>query len=33
MITGGVFEFQPKLRVDFLESQNSWAPGLLSRIE
>ena len=23
----------PKLRVGFLESQNSWAPGLLTRIE
>ncbi len=33
MIIGGVFEFHPKLRVGFLEAQNSWAPGLLSRIE
>jgi predicted TIM-barrel fold metal-dependent hydrolase len=33
MIIGGVFEFHPKLRVGFLESQNSWVPGLLSRIE
>ena len=33
MIVGGVFEFHPKLRVAFLESQNSWVPGLLSRIE
>jgi predicted TIM-barrel fold metal-dependent hydrolase len=33
MIVGGVFEFHPKLRVGFLESQNSWAPGLLTRIE
>ena len=33
MIVGGVFEFHPKLRVGFLEAQNSWAPGLLSRIE
>jgi uncharacterized protein len=33
MIIGGVFEFHPKLRVAFLESQNSWVPGLLSRIE
>ena len=33
MIIGGVFEFYPKLRVGFLEAQNSWAPGLLSRIE
>jgi len=31
MIIGGVFEFHPKLRVGFLEAQNSWAPGLLSR--
>src|SRR2546422_7838417 len=27
MIIGGVFEFHPKLRVGFLEAQNSWAPG------
>src|SRR5438309_1212592 len=33
MLIGGVFEFHPKLRVGFLEAQNSWAPGLLSRIE
>ncbi len=33
MIVGGVFEFHPKLRVAFLEAQNSWVPGLLSRIE
>jgi predicted TIM-barrel fold metal-dependent hydrolase len=33
MIIGGVFEFHPKLRVGFLEAQNSWAPGLLTRIE
>ena len=33
MMVGGVFEFHPKLRVGFLESQNSWVPGLLSRIE
>ncbi len=32
-IIGGVYEFHPKLRVGFLEAQNSWAPGLLSRIE
>ena len=32
-ITGGVFEFHPKLRVGFLEAQNSWVPGLLTRIE
>ena len=33
MIIAGVFEFHPKLRVGFLEAQNSWAPGILSRIE
>jgi len=33
MIIGGVFEFHPGLRVGFLECQNSWVPGLLSRIE
>ena len=33
MLVGGVFEFHPKLRVGFLEAQNSWVPGLLSRIE
>lgn len=33
MLIGGVFEFHPKLRVGFLEAQNSWVPGLLSRIE
>jgi uncharacterized protein len=33
MTIGGVFEFHPKLRVGFLEAQNSWVPGLLSRIE
>jgi hypothetical protein len=33
MIIGGVFEFHPRLRVGFLEAQNSWVPGLLSRIE
>ena len=33
MIIGGVFEFHPRLRVAFLESQNSWVPGLLTRIE
>ena len=32
-VIGGVFEFHPKLRVGFLEAQNSWVPGLLSRIE
>jgi predicted TIM-barrel fold metal-dependent hydrolase len=33
MLVGGVFEFHPKIRVAFLEAQNSWVPGLLSRIE
>jgi uncharacterized protein len=33
MIIGGVFEFHPGLRVGFLEAQNSWVPGLLTRIE
>jgi len=33
MMVGGVFEFHPRLRVGFLEAQNSWVPGLLSRIE
>src|SRR5260370_42606464 len=33
MIIAGVFEFHPKLRVGFLEAQNSWLPGLLSRID
>ncbi len=33
MIVGGVFEFHAKLRVGFLEAQNSWVPGLLTRIE
>jgi predicted TIM-barrel fold metal-dependent hydrolase len=33
MIVGGVFEFHAELRVGFLEAQNSWVPGLLSRIE
>ena len=32
-IIGGVFEFHPNLRVGFLEAQNSWVPGLLTRIE
>ena len=32
-LIGGVFEFHPKLRVGFLEAQNSWVPGLLTRIE
>ncbi len=33
MIIGGVFEFYPKLRVGYLEAQNSWVPGILTRIE
>jgi uncharacterized protein len=33
MVIGGVFEFHPKLRVGYLEAQNSWVPGILSRIE
>ena len=33
MLIAGVFEFHPRLRVGFLEAQNSWAPGILSRIE
>ena len=33
MIIGGVFEFHPNLRVVFLEAQNSWVPGILTRIE
>jgi len=33
MIISGVFEFHPGLRVGFLEAQNSWVPGLLTRIE
>ena len=33
LIIGGVFEFHPKLRVGFLEAQNSWVPGILTRIE
>ena len=33
MIIGGVFEFYPNLRVAFLEAQNSWVPGILTRIE
>jgi hypothetical protein len=33
MIIGGIFEFHPKLRVGYLEAQNSWVPGVLSRIE
>src|SRR6266568_7714668 len=32
-IIGGVFEFYPGLRVGYLEAQNSWVPGLLTRIE
>ena len=33
MLIAGVFEFYPKLRVGYLESQNSWVPGILTRIE
>jgi predicted TIM-barrel fold metal-dependent hydrolase len=33
MVIGGVFEFHPTLRVGYLEAQNSWVPGILSRIE
>jgi predicted TIM-barrel fold metal-dependent hydrolase len=33
MLIGGVFEFYPKLRVGFLEAQNSWVPGILTRID
>jgi uncharacterized protein len=33
MLIAGVFEFHPRLRVGFLEAQNSWVPGILSRIE
>jgi predicted TIM-barrel fold metal-dependent hydrolase len=33
LIIAGVFEFYPKLRVGFLEAQNSWVPGILTRIE
>jgi uncharacterized protein len=32
-LIGGVYEFHPNLRVGFLEAQNSWVPGLLTRIE
>ncbi len=32
-IVGGVFEFHPNIRVGYLEAQNSWVPGLLTRIE
>ena len=32
-LIGGVFEFHPTLRVGFLEAQNSWVPGILTRIE
>ena len=31
-IIGGMFEFHPSLRVAYLEAQNSWVPGLLTRI-
>jgi hypothetical protein len=33
LIISGAFEFYPTLRVGFLEAQNSWAPGVLTRIE
>jgi hypothetical protein len=33
MLIAGVFEFYPTLRVGFLEAQNSWVPGILTRIE
>ncbi len=33
MMIAGVFEFYPKLRVGYLEAQNSWVPGLLTRME
>jgi uncharacterized protein len=32
-LIGGVYEFHPRLRVGFLEANNSWVPGLLTRIE
>ena len=32
MLIAGVFEFYPTLRVGHLEAQNSWAPGILTRI-
>jgi predicted TIM-barrel fold metal-dependent hydrolase len=31
-LIGGVYEFHPRLRVGFLEANNSWVPGLLTRI-
>ena len=33
MLIAGVFEFYPTLRVGRLEAQNSWLPGILTRIE
>lgn len=33
MLIAGVFEFYPTLRVGYLEAQNSWVPGTLTRIE
>ncbi len=33
MTIAGVFEFYPTLRVGYLEAQNSWVPGVLTRIE
>ena len=32
-LIGGVFEFHPNIRVAYLEAQNSWVPGILTRIE
>jgi uncharacterized protein len=32
-LVAGVYEFHPKLRIGFLEANNSWVPGLLTRIE
>jgi len=32
-LIAGVYEFHPRLRVGFLEANNSWVPGLLTRIE
>ena len=31
MLIAGVFEFHPKLRIGFLEAQNSWVPGITVR--
>ena len=32
-LIGGVFEFHPNIRVAYLEAQNSWVPGILTRVE